>query len=163
MRFPSPALSAGALILLVACGAEETRPPAPASTPPAEVPEPPAPAPAPAPAPPPAAEAPAPPAPSAALRGDAAAGAKHYALYCTTCHGPTGRGDGPAAAGLNPKPADHTDASYMGTLSDQHLYEVIKGGGAAVGKSPLMAPWGGVLNDQAIRDVIAHVRTLSGT
>jgi mono/diheme cytochrome c family protein len=38
---------------------------------------------------------------------------------------------------------------------------VIKLGGPAVGKSPLMAPWGGTLDDQQIRDVIAFVRTLA--
>jgi mono/diheme cytochrome c family protein len=31
-----------------------------------------------------------------------------------------------------------------------------------VGKSPLMAPWGAVLNDEQIRDVLAFVRSLSG-
>jgi mono/diheme cytochrome c family protein len=30
-----------------------------------------------------------------------------------------------------------------------------------VGKSPLMAPWGGTLSDAQIRDVVAFVRTLS--
>ena len=27
-----------------------------------------------------------------------------FKTYCISCHGPGGRGDGPAAAGLNPKP-----------------------------------------------------------
>ncbi|MBK5935143.1 cytochrome c [Rhodovulum imhoffii] len=31
-----------------------------------------------------------------------------YADLCAGCHGPTGRGDGPAAAGLSPVPADLT-------------------------------------------------------
>lgn len=51
----------------------------------------------------------------------------------------------------------------MGTLSDEHLYKVISQGGAAVGKSSLMAPWGGVVNDEGIRDLIAYIRKLSGT
>jgi mono/diheme cytochrome c family protein len=65
------------------------------------------------------------------------------------------------AGGLNPRPADHGDATYMQGLSDEQLFQVIQGGGPAVGKSPLMAPWGGVLTDDQIRDVIAYVRTLS--
>ncbi|SPH17014.1 hypothetical protein DEA8626_00528 [Defluviimonas aquaemixtae] len=31
-----------------------------------------------------------------------------YAEYCTSCHGPGGRGDGPAAEGLGKRPADLT-------------------------------------------------------
>ena len=51
----------------------------------------------------------------------------------------------------------------MGALSDAHLYKVIQQGGVSVGKSPLMAPWGGVVNDADIRDLIAFLRQLSGT
>jgi mono/diheme cytochrome c family protein len=100
--------------------------------------------------------------PSGNLRGDAAAGAKTYQLYCSTCHGKEGKGDGPAAL-VDPKPADHSDAVYMGSLSDAQLYTVITKGGPAVGKSPLMAPWGAVLSAEQTRDVIAYVRSLSGT
>src|SRR5438477_12657114 len=40
-------------------------------------------------------------------------GAKVYTERCVLCHGPNGKGDGPAAAGLNPKPRNHTDGAYM--------------------------------------------------
>lgn len=36
-------------------------------------------------------------------------GAELYQRQCAACHGPTGRGDGPAAVGLTPPPADLTD------------------------------------------------------
>jgi mono/diheme cytochrome c family protein len=49
----------------------------------------------------------------------------------------------------------------MNALSDDYLFEVIVKGGAAVGKSPLMAPWGGTLSDDGVRDVIAFIRTLA--
>ena len=97
------------------------------------------------------------------LRGDAARGAKLYQSYCTSCHGSGGRGDGPVGKLLDPPPADHTDSAHMGSLSDEHVFMVIKHGAATVGKSPLMAPWGGVMSDAQIRDLIAHVRSLSGT
>ena len=45
--------------------------------------------------------------------------------------------------------------------SAEHLFSVIQQGGTAVGKSPLMGPWGAVLNDAQIRDVIAYIRTLA--
>jgi cytochrome c oxidase cbb3-type subunit 3 len=48
----------------------------------------------------------------------------------------------------------------MSKLSDEDLLKVIKGGGASVGKSPLMPPWGPTLKDEQIKDVIAYVRTL---
>jgi mono/diheme cytochrome c family protein len=149
-------LLALAVVVALACGEQKSSPP-PAVTPPA----------APAPTPVPPATAPAAPAaadvPSGNLRGNADAGEKLYATYCASCHGPKGHGDGPVAQTLNPKPANHTDHVYMGSLTDQHLYQVISKGGASVGKSPMMAPWGGVINDQGIRDLIAHLRRLSNT
>ena len=48
----------------------------------------------------------------------------------------------------------------MSKLSDDDLLKTIKNGGASVGKSPLMPPWGASLNDDQIKDVIAYVRTL---
>jgi mono/diheme cytochrome c family protein len=144
--------------LALACKGE-TKTEAPTPAPPATPAAPAAPAPAPTPAPTPSM----PSVPTGSLRGDAARGAQLYATYCATCHGTEGKGDGPAAGPLNPKPANHADHDYMGTLSDEHLYQVISKGGASVGKSPLMAPWGGVINDQGIRDLIAFIRKLSNT
>jgi mono/diheme cytochrome c family protein len=144
---------------LLACGGDE-KPAPPAAPAPAAAPSP-APAPAPAPSPAPAPAAPA--APAGSLRGSADAGKALYAQYCASCHGATGHGDGPVASTLNPKPANHADHQFMAGLSDEHLYQVISKGGASVGKSPMMAPWGGVINDQGIKDLIAYLRQLSST
>jgi mono/diheme cytochrome c family protein len=92
---------------------------------------------------------------------DAEQGKKLYGQFCVTCHGESGKGDGAAAAALNPKPRDHTDKEYMSKLSDDDMLKVIKNGGASVGKSPLMPPWGASLKDDQIQDIIAYVRTLS--
>jgi mono/diheme cytochrome c family protein len=144
----------GSALIFAACGdSSKSGAPAPAPSAPAA-----APAPAPAPTP-----TPAPAAPTGDLRGDPAAGALLYSTYCASCHGPEGKGDGPVAATLSPRPANHADHVYMGTLSDEHIYKVISQGGASVGKSPLMAPWAGVVNDEGIRDLIAYIRKLSGT
>ena len=144
-----------ALLWLPACGDTQAPPAEPAE--PAPAPEPVAEPPAPAPAPP-AVDV-----PEGNLRGDAVAGAASYQLYCTTCHGAEGKGDGPASAALDPKPADHSDPVRMGALSDEEIFRTISGGGASVGKSPLMTAWGGVLSEDQIRDVLAHIRSLSGT
>ena len=143
-----------ALALALGCGAPEEKP---APPPAAEAPAPAAP-PAPPPAPPPAAMAPGAMAPGAR---DVAKGAATYQQLCASCHGPRGAGDGPAGQALEPKPAKHGDGNYMNGLSNEHLFRVIKEGGAAVGKSPAMAPWGGALSDAQIWDVVAFVRSLA--
>lgn len=134
----------------LACGGgddtpvQQTPPPAPAPTPAPPEPEP-------EPEPEPVALAP----------GNAALGAEVYAQNCTTCHGARGDGDGPLSETLDPKPARHSDGAYMNTLDDAYLAAVIREGGAAVGKSALMAPWSATLDDQDIANVIAFIRSLA--
>ena len=99
--------------------------------------------------------------PAAGGPGDVARGDEVYQAYCSSCHGVGGAGDGPASIGLDPKPAAHNDGSYMNALSDEHLRKVVTEGGPAVGKSPLMAPWGPTLSDQQITDVVAFIRSLA--
>lgn len=97
----------------------------------------------------------------ACIKGDPKQGKAQYDMFCTTCHGATGDGDGPASAALSPKPAKHSDGTYMNALSNENLYKTIGEGGTAVGKSPLMAAWGGVLNEDQLWDVVAYVRSLA--
>jgi mono/diheme cytochrome c family protein len=61
-----------------------------------------------------------------------------YKTRCTMCHGPSGKGDGPAGAALNPKPRDLGDQAWQKSVADEHIEKIILSGGAAVGKSPLM-------------------------
>jgi mono/diheme cytochrome c family protein len=95
------------------------------------------------------------------VAGDVAAGRALYQQYCSMCHGPQGKGNGPAAAAMNPKPRDHTDGPYMNALSDAHLTKVIREGGAAVRLSPLMPAWKETLSSQQMADIIAYLRTLA--
>lgn len=57
---------------------------------------------------------------------------------CVTCHGNRGTGDGPSAAPLAVKPRSFGDATWQGSVTDEHLAKVIVEGGKAVGKSELM-------------------------
>lgn len=98
---------------------------------------------------------------AAAQQGDVARGRALYLEHCASCHGKEGKGDGPDAKDLNPKPRNHTDGNYMNRLRDNYLFTVIKNGGQAVGKSDQMSGWGNILADQDITDVIAYVRTLA--
>jgi mono/diheme cytochrome c family protein len=97
----------------------------------------------------------------AAETGNAAKGKETFAKTCGTCHGNTGKGDGPAGAALNPKPKDLTDKAYVSKLDNTYLTNIIGKGGAAVGKSPLMPSFNGQLKDQDIKDVIAYIRSLA--
>ncbi|TDI97595.1 MAG: c-type cytochrome [Deltaproteobacteria bacterium] len=91
--------------------------------------------------------------------GDSAKGKESYNQICAMCHGETGKGDGVAAASLDPKPRDLSSGEYVSTLTDEHIFKVIKEGGESVGKSNLMPAWGAVLSDDKIWDVVAYLRT----
>jgi mono/diheme cytochrome c family protein len=94
----------------------------------------------------------------ASEQGDPARGREIFAAKCTPCHGQKGHGDGPGAASLQPKPRNLTDAKYLSALPDELLFKTISEGGAAMGKSPFMPPWKGVLSDTDIWDVVAYIR-----
>jgi len=71
---------------------------------------------------------------------DLALGARLFAESCVSCHGPTGRGDGPAAEALKPRPADfHSDEVLKG-LTPFKAFNVVRFGvnGTA------MAPFAGL-------------------
>ena len=78
-----------------------------------------------------------------------------YSLRCVTCHGESGKGDGPAGIALDPPPRDHTDAEYMSTLTDDEIRTtILKGKGA-------MPPHEGILTDDELDAVMIYVRSLS--
>jgi len=87
-------------------------------------------------------------------------GERLYKHYCTPCHGIKGNGRGFNAENLDPRPANHTDSKFMSKRSDKDLYDVIKGGGRAVGKATLMPPWRRNLNDFQIQSLILYLRRL---
>ena len=89
---------------------------------------------------------------------DSAKGQEIYTTFCATCHGPTGLGDGVAAAALDPKPRDLSSAAILEGYTDEYLVNVITNGGAAVGKSPMMTAWAGIISPEDIDNVVAHIR-----
>ena len=80
-----------------------------------------------------------------------------YKEYCSQCHGATGKGDGPAASGLEPKPAVHANMAFD-KLPMEYLYNVVNHGGRAVGKSTSMPYWGLTIGQQGVADVIAYLK-----
>jgi mono/diheme cytochrome c family protein len=106
-------------------------------------------------------------APAAALAGDLAAGKMTYTMFCSSCHGESGQGDGPVGAVLNPPPRDLSKGDFKldtdgdgeaGT--DQDLLNVITDGAAKYGGSTQMAPWGGSLSESERANVLAYIRSL---
>ena len=79
-----------------------------------------------------------------------------YEQTCAMCHGPSGKGDGPTAQVLQPKPANL--ATALKGKDAAYLTKLLKGGGASVGKSPLMPSYEGILNDEQIRSLIKYVQ-----
>jgi mono/diheme cytochrome c family protein len=91
---------------------------------------------------------------AAVIRGGIA-----FRTYCVLCHGAEGRGDGRAAKMYTPRPANLTVSPF----NDAYKEMIIRGGGASVGRSAFMPPWGDELTDEQIHDVVAFLRELRKT
>jgi high-affinity iron transporter len=85
------------------------------------------------------------------------AGERVYAARCAQCHGSAGRGDGPAAAGLTPPPADLTGRSAAVSPLDYFRRVTYGVPGTA------MPAFGSALSEDERWDVIAYVLTFSDT
>jgi mono/diheme cytochrome c family protein len=84
------------------------------------------------------------------------AGRQIYAGNCASCHGDSGRGDGPAAAGLQPLPADLTSHLAPGKHSDGEIFRWLRDGvpGSA------MPAFGAVISEENRWRLISYLRTL---
>ena len=82
----------------------------------------------------------------------------NYKLYCVQCHGSKGTGRGINAPALSVQPRNHTSAPDMSALADITVAKAIKEGGIAVGKSTQMPPFGGILTEEEIQDMVKHLR-----
>lgn len=77
-----------------------------------------------------------------------------YKANCGPCHGEKGRGDGPAAPGLNPKPADHTSEGVQ-KQSDGAIFWKL-----SEGRAPMPA-YKKIFTDQQRWELVAYIRTLA--
>lgn len=83
-----------------------------------------------------------------------------YDTYCVQCHGLKRNGTGVNLPGLSTRPRDHTDTKAMGDTPDDEIFKAIKEGGLSVNKSALMPPWGNILTDPQITELVQYLRTV---
>lgn len=89
-----------------------------------------------------------------------AAGKELYLGSCATCHGETSMGDGPAAAGLDPKPASLADADMMADISDGYIFRRITEGGGGEPFNSAMPAWGSAFTEEQIWQLVSFLGTL---
>jgi len=94
---------------------------------------------------------------AAQLEPSASLGRELFQGRCALCHGAEGRADGRLAAVIkDPPPFDLTRS----TVADGYLHDIISKGGAAMGRSSRMPPWGSDLNAHELASIILHVKSL---
>jgi mono/diheme cytochrome c family protein len=76
---------------------------------------------------------------------------------CFTCHGKEGRGDGLAAAGLDPSPRNFTNAAFHAMRTDGELFWVIKEGIPGTAMMPMV---GSVITEEEAWLVLLYERSL---
>ncbi|MBP1686722.1 MAG: cytochrome c class [Deltaproteobacteria bacterium] len=76
-----------------------------------------------------------------------------YDKNCKSCHGESGKGDGPAAKALKPPPDPFAKGAK--SMSEADIVEAIKG----LKKHP---PFGGKLNEEQLKAVAQYVKQLAG-
>jgi mono/diheme cytochrome c family protein len=77
-----------------------------------------------------------------------------YVANCAPCHGDKGRGDGPAAPGLNPKPADHSSVAVQSESDGSLFWKLSKG------RAP-MPGYEKIFSDNQRWELINFIRTLA--
>ncbi|HUE96462.1 MAG TPA: c-type cytochrome [Longimicrobiaceae bacterium] len=99
-----------------------------------------------------------------ALAQTAEQGREVYDRWCATCHGTEGRGDGPAAAYMLPRPRDFTRGTYQikstptGSLpTDADILRIVDEGMPGTA----MPGWRVKLNNQQRRAVVEYIKTFS--
>jgi mono/diheme cytochrome c family protein len=105
---------------------------------------------------------------------DSLTGRDSFEFYCASCHGATGKGDGPVAASLKTVPADLTLLAKRngGTFPRQRVVSLVTGtepGLVTVHGSSEMPVWGPVFRfldpsdgrvKVRIENVVAYIETL---
>jgi mono/diheme cytochrome c family protein len=84
-----------------------------------------------------------------------ALGQKLFVGNCMTCHGLTGKGDGPGAAALEKKPADLVARIRSGETDGELFWKISEG------RSPMIS-WKGSLSETQRWELVNYIKSLAG-
>ena len=82
-----------------------------------------------------------------------ASGKKLYKVMCFVCHGPKGKGDGMAGAGLSPKPTNLTTEAFQSQSDGAIFWKITEG------RAP-MASYKTSIPEKKRWEIINYIRTL---
>ena len=86
--------------------------------------------------------------------GAAEQGAITFKSTCSSCHGESGYGNGPASTSLNPPPKNLAELQTQ--VGDDYLFWKISDGSLGTA----MLAWKGILSEDQIWELVAFIRTL---
>ena len=92
-----------------------------------------------------------------AQQPDLVAGRALFVQRCAVCHGERADGQSNLAKMLNPKPANLLASKLDSAARNQ----IVRKGGASVGRSPVMPNWEAELQEDDLRNVIAYVASIA--
>jgi mono/diheme cytochrome c family protein len=84
-----------------------------------------------------------------------ALGQKLYVANCMTCHGSSGKGDGPGGAALEKKPADLGARIKAGETDGALFWKITEG------RSPMVS-WRGSLSETQRWELVNYIKTFAG-
>ncbi len=85
-----------------------------------------------------------------------------FDFYCAQCHGTAGDGKGiNVTKDFATDPRNFTVGADMSKRTDDDIRTVIKDGGPAISKSPLMPPWGATLSAAEVDGLLAYIRKMA--
>ena len=98
----------------------------------------------------------------AASSAQAADAKEVYDFYCAQCHGVKGDGKGiNVTKDFSTDPRNFTNKADMAKRTDEDIKTVIRDGGPAISKSPLMPPWASTLTAAEVDGLLAYIRKMA--
>lgn len=91
-------------------------------------------------------------------------GTQLFVRNCGICHGATGRGDGPQAWSLDPRPSSFQQLTGRRGDPGYWFFRIKEGGHAEplARRGSAMPAWGNHLSDEQIWQLVAYLTTLAG-
>lgn len=89
-------------------------------------------------------------------KASVAAGKALFGQYCATCHGNSGKGDGPSSKALKPPPRNFVSGKFKFGKDDASLFKTIGKGSPGTA----MPSWAATLSDKQRWQVVSYIKTL---